>query len=31
MTGTEARADPVQDERIYIEDERPYSGLIEEE
>ena len=31
MTETEARADPAQDERIYIEDEHPYSGLLEEE
>lgn len=31
MTEIEARADPVQDERIYIEDEHPYSGLLEEE
>ena len=26
-----ARADPAQDEPIYIEDEHPFSGLIEEE
>ena len=31
MTETEARADPAQDKRIYIEDEHPFSGLIEEE
>lgn len=31
MTESEARADPAQDEPIYIEDEHPYSGLIEEE
>lgn len=30
MTETEASADPAQDERIYIEDEHPFSGLIEE-
>lgn len=31
MTETEARADPAQDRPIYIEDDRPYSGLLEEE
>lgn len=35
MTETEARADPAQvpeeNNRIYIEDEHPCSGLIEEE
>lgn len=31
MTETESRADPAQDERIYIEDDHPYSGLLEED
>lgn len=31
MTETEARADPAQDEQVHIEDEHPFSGLIEEE
>lgn len=30
MTESEARTDPAQ-EPIYIEDEHPYSGLLEEE
>lgn len=31
MTETEARSYPAQDKPIYIEDDHPYSGLIEEE
>lgn len=31
MNEFEARAAPAQDEPIYIEDEHPFSGLIEEE
>ena len=31
MAESEARADPAQDEPIYIEDEHPVSGLLEEE
>lgn len=30
MTETESRADPAQD-CVYIEDEHPFSGLLEEE
>lgn len=30
MTETDARADPAQ-ESVYIEDEHPFSGLLEEE
>ena len=31
MTETEARADPAQEEPVYIEDEHPFSGLLEED
>ena len=31
MTDTEAHADPSQDDPIYIEDDKEFSGLLEEE